>query len=128
MAIAIELAIALATLLVEDEDLVALYDGAYYFTNYLCALYSGSANGDSTVVVNKENLVELNSLSRLGGLDVVDEELLALLSLELLTVNLYDCVHFLLLCINGFFREAESGSCKHRRRASPIAFVSPSGL
>lgn len=94
MAIAIELAIALATLLVEDEDLVALYDGAYYFTNYLCALYYGSADGYIAVVVDEENLVEFNSLARLGGLDVVDEELLALLSLELLTVNLYDCVHF----------------------------------
>ena len=94
MAIAIELAIALETFLVENKNLVALYDGAYYFTNYLCALYYGSANGDSTVVVDEEHLVEFNSLTRLGGLDVVDEELLALLSLELLTVNLNDCVHF----------------------------------
>jgi hypothetical protein len=33
------------------------------------------------------------------------EELLALLCLELLTVNFYDCVH-LIIYINGFFREA----------------------
>jgi len=44
---------------------------------------------------------------------VVNEELLALLSLELLTVNLYDCVH-LFIYINGFFRKA----CKHRAATS----------
>ena len=45
------------------------------------------------VFVNEQNLVELNSLTCLNILDVMYEELLALLSLELLTVNFYDCVH-----------------------------------
>jgi hypothetical protein len=36
---------------------------------------------------------------------VVHEELCALLDLELLTVNFYDCVHLFVL-LNGFFREA----------------------
>mgnify|MGYP004448590083 CR=1 FL=1 len=95
MAEAIELAIALAALLVEDEHLVALHQGREHFTNYLCARYSGSANGDSTVLVDEENLVKFNSLTSFCSLDVVDEELLALLNLELLTVNLNDCVHYI---------------------------------
>jgi len=45
------------------------------------------------VFVNEQNLVELNSLTCLNILDVMYEELLALLSLELLTVNFYNCVH-----------------------------------
>ena len=95
MTVAVELAIALATLLVEHKHLVALYQGAYYLTYYLCALNCGNADGYFTVLLDKENLAEFNSLSCLCGLDVVDEEFLALFNLELLTVNLYDCVHLL---------------------------------
>jgi hypothetical protein len=36
---------------------------------------------------------------------MVNEELLALLNLELLTVNFYNCVHYF-NNINGFFRQA----------------------
>ena len=96
MTVPIELAVALTALLVEDEHLVALYEGRNNLTYYLCALYCRSADGDGTVVVDEENLVELNSLSSLSGLDMVYEELLALLNLKLLTVNLYDCVHLIL--------------------------------
>ena len=105
MTIAVEFAVSLATLLVEYKNLVALYEGRNNLTYYLCALYCRSADGDGTVVVDEENLVELNSLSSLSGLDMVYEELLALLNLKLLTVNLYDCVHLILkkICIKRFF-------------------------
>ena len=97
MAIAVELAIALATLLVEDEDFVALHEVIEDFTNYFCALDGGSAYGNCTVFVDEQYLVKFNSLAVFGVLDVVDKELLALFHLKLLTVNLYDCVHLRLM-------------------------------
>lgn len=90
---AVELAIALATLLVEDEYFVALYEGRNYFSYYFCALYCGSTYSDLTVLVEKENLVELNSCASFCASEVVYEELHACFHLKLMTVNLYDCVH-----------------------------------
>ena len=63
MTVAIELAVALTALLVEDEHLVALYEGAYYFAYYLCAFNCGRADADCAVFLDEETLVELNSLS-----------------------------------------------------------------
>ena len=100
-----QFAIALATALVEYKHFVTLYEWVHYFYYYFCTLYSWCTDSDCAVFVNEQNLVELNSLTCLNILDVMYEELLALLSLELLTVNLYNCVH-LIIYINGFFREA----------------------
>ena len=93
MTIAVELAIALTTLLVEDEHLVALYEGRKHFSYYFCALYGGNTYSDLTVLVEKEHLVELNSFASFNAGEVVYEELLACFHLKLMTVNLYDCVH-----------------------------------
>ncbi len=98
----VQLAVALATLLVENEHLVTLYQGRYYLCAYLCTLYYGSTYGDSTFVVNQQHSLELNSLTCLCTLDVVNKQLLACLGLELLTVNLYDYVHFIYLFLTGF--------------------------
>ena len=95
MAITIQLAIALAALLVEDQDLVALYEGGLYFAYYLGSLNGGGTNGHVAVVLNEQHLFKFNSLAVLYIVHVVHEELLALFGLELLTVNLNDCVHFL---------------------------------
>ena len=94
---AVELAIALTTLLVEDEHFVALYEGRNYFSYYFCALYGGNTYSDLTVLVEKEHLVELNSFASFYASEVVYEELLACFHLKLMTVNLYDCVHFVLI-------------------------------
>lgn len=93
MAIAVELAIALATLLVEDEHLVTLYEGRNYFSYYFCACYGGDAYSDLAFVVEKKHLVKFNSCAAFCTCEVVYEELLACFHLELMTVNLYDCVH-----------------------------------
>jgi len=93
LAVAIELAIALTTLLVEDEHFVALYEGRNYFSYYFGALYGGNTYSDLTVLVEKEHLVELNSFASFYASEVVYEELLACFHLKLMTVNLYDCVH-----------------------------------
>ena len=93
MAIAIELAIALAALLVENEYLLTLNERRYYFAYYLGAFYSRSTYLYVAVVVNQQHVVKFNSLAVFGAADVVYIELLALFCFELLTVNLYDCVH-----------------------------------
>ena len=94
LAVAVKLAIALATTLVEYEHLVTLYEWAYYFSNNLCAFYCWSAYSDCAIV-NEENLVKFNSCTSFDVLDVVNEDLLAFFNLELLTLNFYDYVHFL---------------------------------
>ena len=90
------LAIVLTTLHLEDDDLVTLYEWVHNFYYYFCTFYSGCTDSDCAVIVNEQNLVELNSLACLYILNVMYEELLALLSLKLLTVNFYDCVHYFL--------------------------------
>ena len=45
----------------------------------------------STIAFNN---VKFNSLATFGTADVIYKELLALFCFELLTVNLYDCVHY----------------------------------
>jgi len=102
LAMATELAIALAAALVEYQYLVALYQWAYYFGHNLCASNGGGAYGDCAVV-NEKHLLEFNSLVGLYILDVVHEELLAFFNLELLTLHFYDCVHlFVCCCYLGF--------------------------
>ncbi len=90
---AILLAIVLTALHLEDDDFVTLNQRAHYLYNYFCTFYSGCADSYSSFVVYEQYLVELNSLASLYILDVMHEELFALLSLKLLTVNFYDCVH-----------------------------------
>ena len=89
----VQLAIALAALLVEDKNLVALNKRANYFADHLSTFYHGSTHGDGTFVVYQQHSLKFNSLLSLCVLDVLDKELLAGFCLELLTVNLYDCVH-----------------------------------
>ncbi len=105
MAITIQFAMTFATLLVEYEHFITLNHGREHFANNFCAFNGGNTNSDVAVVVNQQHFLKFNSLTAFCALNVVYKELLTLFNLELLTVNLYDCVHFI-NCINGFFREA----------------------
>ena len=87
----------LATLHLEDDDLVTLHQRVHYFTHYLCSLYGRSTYLHCTVSIYEQHLVKFNSLALLGILDVMHEELLALFGLELLTLNFYNCVHYLFI-------------------------------
>ena len=97
----VQLAVALTTLLVENKNLVALNQGRNYFAYNLSTLYSRSTYGDGTFVVYQQHSLKLNSLTSLGISHVVHEELLTSFGLELLTVNLYDCVHFIICILTG---------------------------
>ena len=95
----VALARVLAALHLEDNHLVALDERVHNFTHYFCSLYGGGTYLNCTVSIYEQYLVKFNSLTGFHVLDVVDEELLALLGLELLTLNFYNCVHcFLLYC------------------------------
>jgi len=84
----------LAALHLEHDHLVALYQRLDDLTYYLGSLYGRSTYLDCTVSIYEQHLVKFNSLALLGILDVMHEELLALLGLKLLTLNFYNCVHF----------------------------------
>ena len=96
----------LAALHLEDDDLVTLHQRVHYFTYYLCSLYGRSTYLHCTVSIYEQYLVKFNSLTGLGILDVVHEELLTLLCLKLLTLNFYNCVHYIIIVFRGFLREA----------------------
>ena len=83
----------LAALHLEDDDFVTLHQRFNNFTYYFCTLYGWCAYRHCTVSIYEQHFVKFNSLAGFNVLDVVDKELLALLGLELLTLNLYNCVH-----------------------------------
>ena len=87
----------LAALHLEDDDLVTLHQRVHYFTYYFCSLYGRSTYLYCTVSIYEQHLLKFNSLAFLGILDVVNEELLALFYLKLLTLNVYNCVHYFIL-------------------------------
>lgn len=89
----------------EHHYLVALNEWVNHLSDNLCAFHCRRADCYGTVVVDEQHTVELNSLAGLNILDVIDKKLFACLCLELLTVNLYDCVHF--VYYKRFFRKAD---------------------
>ena len=96
-AVTILLAIVLATLHLENDDLVTLNKRIHYFYYYLGTFYSWCTHCDNSFFIYEEYLVKLNGLALFGILQTVYKEFLALFNLELLTVNLYNCVHYLLI-------------------------------
>ena len=94
LAVAIELAIALTALLVEDEYLVALYKRRDDFAHDLSTSHYRRTYSDSTILVYEEDLVEFYYCATLSTLDVVNEEATALFYVELLALNVYDDVHY----------------------------------
>ena len=110
----------LAALHLEDNHLVTLNERIHNFTYYFCTLYGGGTYLYCAVSIYEQYLVKFNSLAGFDVLDMVDEELLALLGLELLTLNFYNCVHFAFLFVfRGF---------SARRRTFVHTSFCPNGL
>ncbi len=87
-------AIAFATLFLEYDHLVALYEGFGYFANNFCAFNGGSADKHFAVFVGEEHAVELNGVTSLGLFaEVVNIQELTFFSFELLSLDFYDNVH-----------------------------------
>ena len=89
--------VVLTALHLEHHYLLALDERIHHFGYYFGTLYGRSADLYCSVIVNEQHTVKLNSLAGLNILHVMDEKLLSSFGLELLTVNLYDCVHFICL-------------------------------
>lgn len=87
-------AIAFATFFLEHDHLVALYEGNGYFAYNFGTLYGGSAYLHFTVCVNEEYTVKLYGLTFLLVVaEIVNIQELTGLSLELLSLDFYNCVH-----------------------------------
>ena len=96
---AIELAVALTTLLVEDEHLVALDQRREDLTHDLGTSYSGGTYSHGTILIDEEYLVKLYRCATLSALDVMDKQATTLLYIELLSLNVYDDVHYVSITI-----------------------------
>ena len=118
MTIAVQLAVSLAAFLVEYKHFLAFYERRNYFAHDFRTFYGGSAYFHFAIVVYQQHFLKFNSLATLGTIDVVNEKLLAFFHFELLTVNFYDCKHYLIV-INGF---------SVRRTTSRSRLLSPGGL
>ena len=78
------LAIVLAALHLEDDNLVTLNEWVHNFYYYLCSIYSRGTNCDITLVVYEKYLVKLNSLTSFYIFEVVYENSLEELILRFL--------------------------------------------
>ena len=93
-------AIAFATFFLEHDDLFALYEGLGHFAYYFYSFNCGSTDFHVTVGVDKQHLVKIDAVT---FFDICAEEVnveeLAGFCLELLSLNFYDSVPLVLICI-----------------------------
>ena len=88
-------AIAFAAFLLENDDVFTLYQRLNHLGNYFGTFNGRCAYCNSAVGINEEHFVEFDSIAFFLVLaEEVNEQALTGLSLELLSLNLYDCVHF----------------------------------
>lgn len=90
----VETAIAFATFLLENDNVFTFHEGSLYLANNLCTFDGRCANLNGTVGIHEQDAVELYRVAFLVIVaEVVDIQLLAGLDTELLSLNLYNCVH-----------------------------------
>ena len=92
----IAFALVFTTLHLEDDHLVTFNKWVNHFTNNFRTLYCRGSYFNSSLVVYEKHFVKLYSLTFFSILDMVNEQFLALFNLKLLTVNFYNCVHFVI--------------------------------
>ncbi len=97
---AVQTAIAFATLLLEDNHVFTFHEGSLYLANNLCTFDGRCANLNGTVGIHEQDAVKLYRVTFLALVaEVVDIQLLAGLDTELLSLNLYNCVHLFNLVV-----------------------------
>ena len=90
-------AIAFATFFLENDHFVTFHEGLFNLANNFCSFDNGSADFHGTVGFSEENAVELDLVAFFNLLsEVVDIQELACFGFELLSLNFYDNVHWLL--------------------------------
>ncbi len=96
-------AIAFATLLLEDDYLLTLYERSKNLANDLGTLDGGSTNLNCIVGFGEENTVEFYGVTFFERVaEIVNIQELLRLGLELLSLDFYDSVHLLLYCVTGY--------------------------
>ena len=110
-------AIAFATFFLENDHFVTFFEVLEYLANYFGAFDNGSTNFNCFVVgLSEEYTVKFYSVAFFGCFaEIVNVQELSGLSLELLSLNFYDCVHLL------YWFTVNSGG----RSGIPGAFTSP---
>ena len=94
LAMSVLTAVVIAAFLLEYHNLVAFHEGTFNLANYFCPFYGGRADLNGTVGVYEKNTVELYGLTLFCLVaEEVNIQELAGLSLELLSLDFYDCVH-----------------------------------
>ncbi len=106
LTVTVQFSVTFSSLLVEYQNFVSFNHRRSYFAYYFCAFYNWSTYSNSTIVVYQQNFVKFNSCTVFGILNVVNKQFLAFFSLELLTVNFYNYVHFKYI-LNGFPPQGE---------------------
>lgn len=86
--------IAFAAFLLENDYLVTLYKRSEHFTNHFGAFDSRSAYLNVTISVSEENAIKFYLVSFFHGFaEIMNIQELVGFSLELLSLNFYNCVH-----------------------------------
>ena len=94
MAVAVFTAIAFAAFFLENDHFVSFDERCEHFTNHFGAFYSGSTHLYSSVNIRKKHTVKFNLVSLLGVFTkVMNIQELVRLSLKLLSLDFYNCVH-----------------------------------
>lgn len=104
LAVTVQLTVTFSSSLVENQDLVTLYQSGLDFTYNLCAFNGRSTDGNLTVLVSEKDLFKLYRSTCFSILNVVHEQLHSLFNLELLSLNFSNNVHlscFYSLCPTG---------------------------
>ncbi len=90
--------IAFATFLLENDYFVAFYQRGSNFAYHLCAFYCGGTYFYGTVYIGKKNAVEFDAVAFFYIFTkVVNIQEPIFFGLELLTLDFYDYVHFVVL-------------------------------
>ncbi len=94
-------AIAFATFFLENDHFVTFYEGSCDLANYFCSFDNGSTDFHGTIGFSEENAVELDCVTFFNLLsEVVDIQEFACFGFELLSLDFYDNVHWLLLIMS----------------------------
>ena len=112
-------AIAFATFFLENDHFVTFFEVLEYLANYFGAFDYGSTYFNCFVIgLSEENTVEFNGVTFFGSFaEIVNIQELAGFSLELLSLNFYDCVHL----FNWFTVNSGGRSGIPRRFYEPVA-------
>ena len=98
----VQTAIAFATFFLKNDYMFTFHEGSFYLANYFCTFNSGCTHFHSTIGIDEENFVKFYRIAFFFFFsEVMNKQFLARFGLELLSLNVYNCVH-LIHCITSY--------------------------